>query len=364
MKDIDFDELDRAVSSVLGQTAPSKEDSTEKQVVPAPAGAKTADADPVKQAVPLATDTQPAASSGAVGPLAPKRRGRFMDVMHPSATMLPSSSAENAKPALTEHETTTLQPLSPTPVEEEKPAPTSDLAVVEPIIEQPSEPIAELDESQTLIGAEPAPMENPIEEVKTPATSDNSDVEQDKGADAEPALDGNLDNVVDTNDTGATENEPSIDESTQSSLTSSIPQETPFLTDTKVDKRPLGGFGATADDGGSGAVGVPDDTKTSPAMALPRELQSDVVEVESSHDDSAPAAGSAPLFATDVSVSPEPQDDGRVEGHPLFDTTTYHEPIAAAHESATPVWVKWVLGLAVCLVLGAGVGYFLFTAGL
>lgn len=360
MKDIDFDELDRAVSSVLGQTVPNKEQTAGATELSPPtaaaASAPSSDTTAEKVVAPVvtpppATRKAPSSTSG----LAVKRRGRFMDVMHPSATMVPTAAA-NTKPALTEHASSQLQPLSPDL--KESSAPQAEVVETLPVVTTavPAEPIAELDESQALIGAEPAPAENPVEIETKPADSPEHTATPStdtKTKDGAPSA--SLDNVVD-----ATEPEAVTDTSSPQGLAASVSQETPFLTDTKVDKRPLGGFGAATADTDTAES---QDTQTAPTVTLPRELQSDVVEVESLQDDSTAPAEDTPLFATSVSAAPE-QDDGRVEGHPLFDTSTYHEPIAAAHEGSVPVWLKWVLGLAICLGLGAGVGYFLFTAGL
>jgi hypothetical protein len=105
--------------------------------------------------------------------------------------------------------------------------------------------------------------------------------------------------------------------------------------------------------------------QAAPAAALPRELQPDVVGVESVQATEAeePSSPQAAPFATNVGPAAV-SDDGRVEGHPLFDTSTYHEPIAAVPHKALPGWAMWAIGLAACLAVGAGVGYFLFTAGL
>jgi hypothetical protein len=141
----------------------------------------------------------------------------------------------------------------------------------------------------------------------------------------------------------------------------SMPQPTPFLADAQVDKRPLGAFGeAESTEAPASEAPAAVDTQAAPTVPLPRELQPDVVEVESS----AQETEVQPVAAPATESKPTAADDGRVEGHPLFDTSTYHEPITAVQGKGMPAWAKWLIGLLVCLALGAGVGYFLFTAGL
>ena len=376
MKDIDFDELDRAVSSVLGQGTPKDDDSAQVKAsnVPEQSEDKVTYETPAQDEKPA---TQPSAPST---PLAVKRRGKFMDVMHPSADMAPSTPASAAKPP---RGPAVLKPLSTAPVE-----PVEEPAVV---TEQITEPTAELDESHSLIGAEPTPVESMLPEhvaedvPETPVDSSAPEILEDAQADV-PAVTTDTEeeapapvvslyvDPLEMKQPDETETEEESVSEEPVPIAESAPEEnqplqaTPFLTDTKVDKRPLGAFGeadATTPETDAPTVGAPADTQAAPTVPLPRELQPDVVEVESSVQETevqptSPAA-SEPFAA---GVKAPSADDGRVEGHPLFDTSTYHEPIAAVHGKGMPGWAKWLIGLLVCLALGAGVGYFLFTAGL
>lgn len=359
MKDIDFDELDRAVSSVLGQKTAGtgiKPDKVEKNEPPTPTEDAVVDTTPVVE-----TDSsvaEPVTSKPATTPLAIKRRGKFMDVMHPSAGMKPvgAASAKTPRPAPV---------ITPLLTEE-----------AESTVEHTAEPTASLDESHTLIGAEPAPISNTLpdsgeaaESADTPAESLSSDTSAESQS-SEQTNDDNLSDIDEQTETQsdevfATERNDDVEAESQS------PQTTPFLSDTQVEKRPLGAFGDTetaqdSSDGDESVAEQPAAMQAAPAMSLPRELQPDVVEVESvqaTETLEAPIATSANPFAAKVAVAPE-ASDGRVEGHPLFDTSTYHEPIAAVSHGAMPGWAKWLIGLLACLAVGAGVGYFLFTAGL
>lgn len=371
MKDIDFDELDKAVSSVLGQKVQSNDTlsaGTESK-------SETVTVKTSKKEVPAAsmTDTSNRPSTISSGSkrsapsLATSRRGKFMDVMHPNASEAPSETPAEL-PARTTH---TVEPLNPALAAENKPLP-------EPVVEPVVAPTAALDESHALIGAEPAPVENLLAHTQKdePETEAAAEKKEDESDESDKPIEATEDrdtedetSQAESNEKSEADDEPGIPPST---LASTVPQTTPFLADTKVDKRPLGGFvdSEAATDGDDGAstreqatqTTTASDPQAAPVVPLPRELQSDVIEVETVAETE--ETSSENPFAATVSAAAEPKDDGRVEGHPLFDATTYHEPIITVHDSSVPTWVKWLLGLAACLALGAGVGYFLFTAGL
>lgn len=390
MKDIDFDELDRAVSSVLSKDTPASASVTPEgpkatpirpdRPSPVSSEAATTEAtgpvastglDPVAEAntpvsdLPEATpsdDLEPTpVASPVAAPITLKPRGKFMDVMHPSADMNPGVSAQDSRrPAPVSR---TLAPL--TPRQDTVPEPS------------PAEPKATVDESTSLIGAEPTPSldpvvppkseESPEEHLLLTATTEDKLEEAEKSP--EDTSSSFTASYVDPLDVPLSAVKPAAANDT-ASATSQQAQPTPFLSDTKVDKRPLGGFVSTDEKQEDTSQEKPPvaevDVQTAPEVPLPRELQPDVVGVESVQEGdvaaqsdsqpSAPFATSVPA-ATDVS-------DGRVEGHPLFDTSTYHEPIAAVPGKKIAPWIIWSVGLGICLVIGSGVGYFLFRVGL
>lgn len=371
MKDIDFDELDRAVSSVLGQkttnatadsngTADKKDDLAPTQEPATDNVVSTVDT--TEPTTDVAAASEPVSPKPATTPLAIKRRGKFMDVMHPSADMKPVGAAS-------------VKPVRPKPVL--TPLLTEE---AESTVEHTAEPTASLDESHSLIGAEPTPVTETLPETVEHADADNSPAEE-TAAPSSLDVDTTDSPVVAEDNTNEQAGESTQDDAPEATLDDAAqpdnpaPQATPFLSDTQVEKRPLGAFGeadAAEESAGSPAAAdelattaQPADMQSTPVVSLPRELQPDVVGVESvqaTETLEAPATSTSP-FAANVPVAPE-ASDGRVEGHPLFDTSTYHEPIAAVHQSGMPGWAKWLIGLAACLAIGAGVGYFLFTAGL
>lgn len=386
MKDIDFDELDRAVSSVLGQKSGTSDKTDDKStedtdntsdVTTSSDVVVESDADKTEETQDEsnndATETAPDESSEVsepeptqtpqASPLAVKRRGQFMDVMHPSADMS-TSNKPPVKPVRS------IQPLSPLEPESktEEPTPEKDDKETEnstPVVPS-GEPTATVDESHALIGAEPLLLEagdesesQPDENTDKAAPTDTSD---ESAAKDTPKLEvpESIDDAKESD-----EEVPSITAEPDETATT---QPTPFLSDTKVDKRPLGAFGVDPDSAEPGAgsnSATSADTQTAPVVPLPRELQPDVVEVEAvqENEDDATVTPTTP-FSKNVSPAPEPSNDDRVEGHPLFDTSTYHEPIVAIPSKSAPAWIKWLIGLLICLAIGAGVGYFLFSAGL
>ena len=371
MKDIDFDELDRAVSSVLGQN------NSKEVVKPADEPVAHEDKpDDVSGSVDsgstvTADDTLPSEEEPVVQtvskttPLAIKRRGKFMDVMHPSADM--SSATAPAAPSVRPARTSPI--VSPLLTEHVPEASVTD---------ENHAPVADLDESATLIGAEPVPADNELDEPSDQNSNETTESHEEKVLQDE-VVESQSDDIPESSHDPMTTTDQADTDSSQAVEGEAEPNETqstPFLTDTQVEKRPLGAFGETDASDASQPGDVTDEIETPELMpaaapaALPRELQPDVVTVESVQEAEAEQAAAisgdtsvANPFAAKVGVAPE-ATDGRVDGHPLFDTSTYHEPIAAVHAGGFPTWAKWALGLLCCLVVGAGVGYFLFTAGL
>ena len=320
MKDIDFDELDRAVSSVLGQ-----DNDTTLQQAPVVDDKKTASADAVATTSARETKPEPPKQRRHVPPhVATGRKGRFMDMVHPDAVMQPSRPLPSrmAKTVVAPRQSVQIDPDPVTAVE----------------------PVAELDETHTKIGAEPVLAESTAPVITQADTSplimDNPDTTP-------------IDAEVDTDD------DTPVVQAQPSTLENTVPQSSPFL-DTKVEKRPLGGGTNTESDEQDS-----DPTDAVENIVLPRELQPDVVEAEADKTTTSSVLQDEQLpFSAGLKNAPEPSDDGRVEGHPLFDTSTYHEPIKPAKTKAgVPGWAKWTIGLVVCMGVGAGVGYLLFTAG-
>lgn len=246
MKDFDFDELDKAVTSALGTTGSAAPDEATVSVKTTPL---------VREATPTVDRSLPARRSS----------GRFMDVVHPSSDMRASSDAPRSL-------------VTPPRVEETVPS-------------------------------EPLPQPNTEEEAPLPASDDAVDVE---------------------------------------------PVTTPFISADTVEKRPLGAFSeAPFSDARSY-----DEDKT----PLPKELSDEVLALDESaesvpntpetHEVSEPAPlTDSPLPFQPPATHPASQPDAP---HHIFDTESYHPPIAAPSKKKTALFITlWLLSL---VLVGGGIG--------
>ena len=110
MDDINFDELDKAVNSVLQQSPKVSEESRTEAVAeqeqPQPENTSENIAQPASEEV-----KRPAPA------IAPKRRGQFMDMVHPSSDMTTPPAVPKDTLMKSTRQSATLQPLDPSIVE-------------------------------------------------------------------------------------------------------------------------------------------------------------------------------------------------------------------------------------------------------
>lgn len=199
------------------------------------------------------------------------------------------------------------------------------------------------------------------------------------------------------------------------------PLESPFLPDAKVDKRPLdalAGASVSVQPEKSVSIELPIEPEGEPAKQLPPELSADLMSIESSttqsieplaavSDDTAaipsspepkqpqepvPAAASETKSVPPPKTEPEPEISHVIEpkgppmpppaptpvsaealiddmkplkktGTPIFDTTTYHQPLSHPDKHTSSFLV--IVAILVLLILGtlAGAAYFYFTSG-
>lgn len=361
MKDIDFDELDKAVNSLMA-TAPEapaasgddvKPETTLDVSSPTPT-ISTATPTPVPSAVPSAqtptelSETIPVTTSAATpAPSAPvtpavKRSGRFMDMVHTSSDMKP-------------------RPVSPTPSREGlsitprtgsvAPTPAPDQSVPEP-----SAPTSSPVESTT-----PQVMPDPIE------------------------LSGTL---------GAPEPEPTPAPSDEPTVpTPAVAAESPFIADAKVEKRPLNPEVSAAnsidaqlanelkaDQPDEPTEPAPTDEATDEPPATPQvpELSSDLVAIESNDKIEEPVVTQAtdtkdaasdvdtptvPLGATSIAKQYKSQPSTGDQSHAaIYDASQYPEPVThPAKKKSGWLWVLWVVLL---LGVGAGAAVLLYSMGI
>ncbi|CAN5387326.1 hypothetical protein BH10PAT4_BH10PAT4_2890 [soil metagenome] len=294
MTDIDFDELDRAVNSLVNP-----------------------DAKPVPGESPLVPAVAPTAASAPVAsnpaPLAERRSsGRFMDVVHPSSDM---RSSVPDRPA------------------------SREAATIAPVLTTPS-----------------ASIEAPKPATSWPDPIDMHEATQEKAITALPVP------------------EPPKD--------SNGPLESPFLTDAKVEKRPLGAFSnesreseptpsisaattpstpeLTMDTTDTTMVGEKaSESSDQPVVndtPMPAELQPGLLSIESNEDPKIakeePIVPAGPTSITQQYTQQPSTGDKPVAN--MFDTAAYKKPKAAAGKKKSG-WLI-VLWIFLLIVVGAGVG--------
>jgi hypothetical protein len=311
MKDIDFDEIDRAVSSVNPNNADA-----DNQFEP------KVDNEPSTTELPNQTTATPKPAL----PLAGRRStGQFMDVVHPSSNM---RRAPVSAPS--------IRPLSP-----DKPA--------EPATEPPAEV--------------PQPVET---ELPKPTIPNNGW--------GEPKAENNGNDI----DKISQEISDELDHKTDE-----LP-DTPFISGTKVEKRPLGAFSTEPP-----AVEVESDTNSQseqdvPANnGLPDELQDDIMSIESKESTpgpepekdltkpveklevvekaAVPATEGKPTVVTPTSITQQYEEKpstGDRDSGPIYDTNSYHKPLISPVKKKSG-WkiIIWILGI---IVIGVGAGVLVY----
>ncbi len=350
MKDLDFDELDRAVNSLIGgnqgQTDNAKED-TGLAATASASDVPSINADP--------TASVPTESAPALQPPAARRSsGRFMDVVHPSSDMRGSFV-----PARTSsREGVTIQPSASSPVEE-------------PVMSTPAPISFTTDEPKA---AEPVKSDwpDPIEFNKS--VNQPTDVDM---------------NELDTSPVSDTPT-PVVD--------AMPPLESPFIADAKVEKRPLGAFTDETDVSS-------DEAKTSDTPAaepdidlstraedtpnnqtpMPAELQDDLLSIESSEDTaevsspephtipetvptlalpSQTATPSASEITPPVAIAQqyvEQPSTGDKPAGSIFDVDSYHKPIAHPKKKKSGwMMIVWII-LLIILGIGAGAAFYFYV---
>jgi hypothetical protein len=345
MKDIDFDELDRAVSSLMNTTpndttdtdsakleeSGGEEKSTVSMSKPTVSSESELSQTKEPEALPVLDTARPAA---AVAPVT--RRGRFMDVVRPSGRDMKRPS--------------TLGPVSREGVTLE---PASDTNQVE----MPSADASDAHSSSTKAATE---------EVKP----------FDFSMGLEPT----------------TESEVPVTEIAGESA----PLSSPFLPDAKVEKRPLGRPADVVEsvdsvtaptentEGTTPEIPVASKDAQLPEQPLPPELDSKLLSIETGAEtfpsdteattvpvvEKQPIAVAEPVVPAAAPVSPivttsipeqyklQPQKDDEVPASAIYDTQPLAHP-----EKKTPGWL-WIVGIVAILLLGIGGGAAVYYLGL
>lgn len=305
MTELDFDELDRAVNSLMGgvKDAPEGRKAQQKTLQ---INSTLADGEkPMHERIEAAAKRigneaiEDPREHTAVLPDSQRSqgRGRFMDVFHPSSDMKQSKGVAKAETTLdetgakiltlpTRQEDTPKEAVAPSP----KDAPaekTAEKVIVTPIEAAVLEEVPVVTPTPNVeMSAEPTAVNTPVE-VASPATPS-------------PVA----------------------------------PLASPFIPDAQVEKRPLGGAADDKKADSVESVSVADDGP------VPEEF----------HDE---------LLAVETSVAVESSDDDSKEKQgAIFDVNEYHTPIGQPHEKASMfVWIAVAL---IIVILGAGVGVAVF----
>lgn len=406
MKELDFDELDKAVSSLMGgitKTGPV-ESSDEKTLTidPSLADGEVPTFDVINKPAVTHDDTSEKVTEGPVSsstPLASRRGGRFMDVVRPSSDMRNHSSPKGVS-----RQGISIEPRSSgsstitSKVSDSEDEPVVDKVPASNFHEnQPSTPLLETSE-EALISehAWPDPLELSTSS-ETSLSDDTPTVWEQETTNEEPVEDDTQSSKVATDDDSTVS-----DESSSLSQVALTPMTSPFISDAKVEKRPLGGnnppqsdqaeepdhspvLGVMAqdseisDDASAQLPAQPEDVE----KPLPEELRSELMAIESDshsfeHEEavtpvtpaalpqSTPEPPKQPEVPTGPSSIPqqykeEPSTGDQTSGS-IFDTDSYHQPLA--HPAKKKSGWLWVIAIIVILILGAAGGAALYFLGI
>ncbi|HUC96184.1 MAG TPA: hypothetical protein VMR16_00780 [Candidatus Saccharimonadales bacterium] len=333
MKDFDYDEIDRAVGSVNNPDPDANDHSAD----PTTSLDQPTSNEPAKPAVqtPPTPSTPPA--------LAGRRSsGQFMDVVHPSSNM---RRAPFKMPERSLNQTPTSTPL-PLP---DKP----------PVVPTPTPPTPDDIKPNPQPEPEPEKTELPTPTIPNDGWSDSKNENEDA----------DIDQISDDITTEL------------SNKTDELP-DTPFISGTKVEKRPLGAF--STDSTPSDPVSTPDapvEPEEKKDESLPDELQDKLLSIESNESTpgpeptqdiidtvekpvvvektDTPAVENQPAAAATAATSitqqyKEKPSTGDRDSGPIYDTDAYHKPLVPpAKKKSSWIWVIWIL---VIIIVGVGVG--------
>lgn len=395
MTELDFDELDKAVNSLMANVDTTKRpeglDDPEDKVValdtptsenpldspiPAPS-ASTSTTNSVASQQNTPTPPPAAISRPMSAPAIKRSGGQFMDIVRPSS----ASKSPVAGPV--KREGPVIEPVNPTPI--------NTLS-------------ADIDTAPSLAATAPTltvePMEATTAQYKTSTEStlslaaesnniaqsaDQTSFSQDSPIDTVALVDTTTSEIIEP----ATEQQPDTSLRPDDVTLQDTPLTTPFIVDAKVEKRPLGANSTehvVADSAAFELSGNNDDAVSSaseldedrtPDIELPKELDADIASIESTNVVPAtpvsPAAGRATPTVPVETIVPgggsipqqytEQKSTGDQTNGSIYDTANYHQPIDAVAPKKKSSSLKWVIWVLVLLIIGAiaGAAYFYFT---
>jgi len=373
MKELDFDELDRAVNSLMTNVpkdADASDEESEKtlDITPMLSKDETPSFDAKGQPVlrPTTSVTVPtrdavtSAPSPSTPPPAARRSGRFMDVVHPSSNIKKTA----AIPAPVSRRGATIEPSSSFELPQ---TPASSVAALQT-------------ESKATISLEPASAERSAPKSDWP---DPLDVANFNPSSDEQHSSEKKDETVTVPSIDTSQVDRAVDDKNELA-----PLVSPFLPDTKVEKRPLGSPSDPSESDHTSAFSRPpsDLMINNPSAQLPAnpkdiepilpaELHEDLVAVEADTSPAVvkeevetipvPPASSSALSSAPTSDMPsgptsiaqqyrEEPNTGDKDSGAIYDTDTYHQPLAhPAKKKSGWLWVLWIV---LIIVVGAGIG--------
>lgn len=332
MKDLDFDELDKAVNSLIASTPGGSGSDNSASASQPPVQPLPANPTPMQNS---ANSLPTIPISNPVNPVDRPSTGRFMDVVHPSSDMRTSL-------VMPERNSSKMMPNP---------------------ISQPPMP-AVINESS---------LNNPVEPVMANQPNDltNPDISTDKDEDDDINQIGN--------DIAKSLGQTTNDEAPES----------PFLSGAKVEKRPLGAFSDELATITPNQPMVPEvaqppmvqsDSNSSlneSNTSMPAELQSDLLALESdstttpektvpvtplptpttSSAMAQPAVSTSPAIPVSTSIPQqykEQPNTGDQNNGAIYDTKAYHKPMVKPTKKKSGwMWVIWAI---VLLIAGSGAG--------
>jgi hypothetical protein len=421
MSELDFDELDKAVNTLMNdvpKAEPSKTDDIKTLTIKStltdesrPSFDKLDSALAEVNGADTAVVEKPAVSSPArasTPSLATRRGGRFMDVVHPSSDM--KTATKSALPR--SRQGVTIEPIGKLVPEKSNDQSDAIASVVNDAPIRPSNSVEVAEETTPNVASTagandwPDPLEM-SEYTSAPKTNDAAqeieelvvgDVVKDEVPANEPSTIFPVDDHIEFED--------------PQSLTS------PFIADAKVEKRPLGGaptdapvdepdhapvLGVLAVDSISTELDPADQLPPTPNVVethLPPELQSDLMAIETDGGTAAPTAkvvedveltpAAAPVTETqktpDVAAAvieakpaaaeaatisgptsipqqyhEEPSTSDESNGS-IYDTDSYHQPLA--HPAKTKSGWLWIIWILLLLIAGGGGAVALYFLGI
>lgn len=420
MTDIDFDELDKAVNHLMTTadvadeaSTPALSEATSSQQVATVPSPVQADDSFVRASTDSSRDPEAiATTNSSAAPLAVKRRGQFMDIVHPGVgkpapvpiarqgvTVQPvDTDLAAAKPSASPKTDAVSSDVTPLDMESTGAAFTQDTP-------SPAEPIlpaiaSDSDSSETAV--------LPPTEIQQ---SDSTQTVDELSVFAEH------DTVTATDDANSSAPEMITDEVLAEVATKTVdePLVSPFLPDAQVEKRPLGSPVALPDpleipvssseahsvatdstrsedettkqsdemataDSSDSQAGAEPVQEESVATPLPAELNKDIMALESADTNPVSHAAEAEELAAGNSVttsnasvqppaggsiaqqySEQPSSGDQTSGA-IYDTATYHKGVEApvVKKTSKLTWLIWALVL-VIVGAAAGAGYFYWS---